>query len=123
MLLIKDQIIINNKKDVMLIHLYIKCKQFNINISDGIRELLYHIYEMGGIESEKDFNELSKICIENTSIKTKNSVRNTISKCVMLDILENKGKYNKQLSSEWVPNIIEDVIGLEYKITNFNNAV
>lgn len=123
MLLIKDQIILNNKKDVMLIHLYIKCRQFNITISDGIRELLYYIYEMGGIESEKDFNELSKACIENTSIKTKDSVRNTISKCVMLNILENKGKYNKQLSEEWVPSVVDEVIGLEYKITNFNSAV
>ena len=121
MLVIKDKLVLDNKKDVVLIHLYIKCKELNVEISDGIRNLLFYFYEMGGIETIKDFEELSKLCIKNTPIKTKGSVRNTLSKCVRLKIIENKGKYKKVLSSKWLPEQVDDIIGLEYKI--MNNAI
>jgi len=117
MIVITDKIILF-KKEVILIHLYIKSKQLGVNISDGIRELLFYMYEMGGIENEKDFEELSNLCLINTTIKTKDSVRNTLSKCVALNIIKNEGKYKKVFSEEWLPNKWDEIIGLDYKIMN-----
>jgi len=121
MILISDKILLSNKKDVILIHLYIKSIEKGVVLSEGIRSLLFYIYELGGINDHSDFLSLVSLCVKNTSIKTEDSVRNTISKCVSEGIIKNTGKYKKEISVDWLPALSEDVVGLDYKI--MNNAV
>jgi len=120
MIVISDKLTFSSKRDIILIHLYVKSKQFKIDLSEGVMSLLYYMYEIGGISKEADLIELSKLCIANTTIQTLNSVRNTISKCVAIGVIKNNGKYNKQIASEWLPSETSDVIGLDYKMMNVN---
>jgi hypothetical protein len=121
MLVINEKLTLNSEKDLVLIHLYIKSLEKNIPVSEGVRELLYELYKLNGVLNKDEYDEFSKACVKNTSITTLKSVRNTLSKCVKLGIVENIGKYNKKVSEKWIPNKnITDTIGLNYKIIDIN---
>lgn len=121
MLVINEKLTLKSEKDLVLIHLYIKSLEKDIPISEGIRELIYELYRLNGIVNKQEYDEFSKNCINNTSITTLKSVRNTLSKCVGLGIIENVGKYNKKVSVDWIPNKeITEAIGLNYKIIDIN---
>ena len=117
MLVINKKIIIEKERDIVLIHLYIQGLSKKVYISEGIRELLYEIYKCGGISDKEEFDIFVKNCIGETSIKTLKSIRNTLSKCVKLGLIINRGKYSKVVSPEWILAKEEkESIGLHYKI-------
>lgn len=118
MIVISDKIELNSRKDLILIHLYIKSKEYKVDISDGIRELIYYIYENKGISSIDDLNKVTENCIKTSSLKKKGTIKNTISKCVGMGIIINDGKYKKSISNNWLPSTFHEEIGLEYKIKN-----
>ena len=125
---IVDDIALSTEKDIILTHLYVKCRQKGIVITEPVREMLYYLYAMGGIESKKDFDDFVKTCSDNTRITNEDSVRNTLSRCVTMKIVKNLGKYQKQISEDWLPKPKEDetYIGLHYRIVNesaLSNAV
>lgn len=118
MIVIKDNIQLNSKKDVVLTHLYLKSKQFGIDLSEGVKQLIFCLYEFGDISSKEEFEKFTKICNHTTPLKSRDSVRNELSVLCSKQIVFNNGKYNKTLSKDWLPELNDKQIGLEYKIIN-----
>lgn len=116
--LIKDNIKLKTKKDVILVHLYLKGKEKDIHLSEGVRELLFVLFEFGWVNSKQDFDKFIKTCNQTTSLKSRDTVRNELSTLSTKGIIINGGKYNKKISEEWLPDICDIQIGLEYKIIN-----
>lgn len=118
MYLIKDNIRLKAKKDVILTHLYLKGKEYEIHLSEGVRELLFVLFEFGEVNSKQDFDKFIKICNQNTSLKSRDTVRNELSALTTKGVIINNGKYSKRISDNWLPDVNDDQIGLEYKILN-----
>lgn len=109
---LKEKIELKDKEDVIKLHIIIKCFQKGIHLSEADINSLIELKDTGYS------SEFYKRCIDKGYYKTEQTVRNAIGKMTSLGILSFKQRGERVINQEFIPEIINDKLLLQYMIGN-----
>jgi hypothetical protein len=115
-----DKVLLPNKMDVLKIHLYLKLLQYGIPIYENDMNIILELYCFGGYSNSERQEEFFELCIGKKYKKSKQSIRNTLSKYISLGVLEKPRNTSLSISSKYIPSIQFDKLLLQHTITHAN---
>lgn len=115
-----DKVLLQDKKDVLRIHLYLKFLQYGIHPYENDMNILLELYCFGGYTNAEKQEQFFKVCIDKKYKKTKQSIRNTLSKYISLGILDKPRNTSLSVSAKYIPPIQFDRLLLQHTITHAN---
>jgi predicted transcriptional regulator len=112
----KEKILLENKDDVIKLHLVIKSFQKNYNLSRADIDTLFELYKTG-------YNDqFYKNCIDKEYFKTKQTVRNSVAKMTNLGILSYKKRGERSVAEDFVPKIDTEKAIFQYLVGNVDGS-
>jgi len=115
-----DKVLLPDKKDVLRIHLYLKFLQYNIQPYENDINIVIELYLFGGYNNSKRQDEFFDICLEKKYKKSRQSIRNTLSKYTNLGVFEKPRNTSLSVSSKYIPSISFDKLLLQHTVTHAN---
>lgn len=113
-----DKVLLPDRRDVLKVHLYLKFLQYGILPYENDMNILLELYCFGGYNNVKKQDEFFELCLEKKYKKSKQSIRNTLSKYTNLGVLEKPRNTTLHLSDKYIPSIEFDKLLLQYTITH-----
>lgn len=113
-----DKVLLPDKKDVLRIHLYLKFLQHGIQPFENDMNIVLELYCFGGYTSTEKQEEFFKLCLANKFKKSKQSIRNTLSKYTHLGVFDKPKNASLSVSSKYIPPIEFDRLLLQHTITH-----
>jgi hypothetical protein len=113
-----DKILLPDKKDVLKVHLYQKLIQNGIQLFDNDIDMIVELYSFGGYTNSGGQAKFFEICLDKKYKKTEQSIRNSISKCINLGILEKPKNLKLSVSDKFIPNVEFDRLVLQHTISH-----
>lgn len=110
----KEKVELPTKEDVVKLHLIIKTFENNLSLSKADIDTLYELYTIGYSE------DFYKNCIDKGYFKTKQTVRNSITRMTNAGILKYKKRGERYISEKYIPTEINDKIIFQYLVGNLN---
>lgn len=105
---LKEKIELAEKEDVLKLHIIIKCFQKGIHLSEADIDCLIELNKTGyGTKFYKN-------CIARDFYKTEQTVRNAIGKMTTLGILTYKKRGERYVNKEFLPEITNDQVLIQY---------
>lgn len=112
----KEQIGLKSIEDVVKLHMFIKSYQLGHNLSKAEIDTLYELYKVG-------YSELFyKNCVDKGYFKTKQTVRNCVTKLTNCGILSYKKRGERYVAEKFVPRITSDRVIFQYLIGNLDDS-
>lgn len=113
-----DKILLSDKKDVLRIHIYLKFLQYGIQPFENDINIIIELYSIGGYNNSETQEKFFDTCLEYKYKKTKQSIRNTLSKYINLGVLEKPRNVSLSVSSKYIPPVECDRLLLQYNISH-----
>ena len=113
-----DKILLNDKKDVLRIHLYLKFLQFGIIPHENDMNIIIELYCFGGYTDTQRQNEFFEICLNKRYRKSKQSLRNTLSKYTGLGVFKKTKNASLSVNVKYIPNVKFDKLLLQHTISH-----
>lgn len=110
----KEKIVLDSKDDVIKLDLLIKSHIKGINLSKSEIDTLYELYKVG--YNEEFYNN----CLNKGYFKSKQTIRNCVTRLTKLGILSYKKRGEKQVSEEFIPKNLENELIFNYLVGNLN---
>jgi hypothetical protein len=115
-----DKVLLPDKKDVLRMHLYLKFLQYGIQPFENDMNIVIELYCFGGYNNTEKQEKFFNMCLDKKYKKSKQSVRNTLSKYTNLGVLEKPRNTSLSVSSKYIPPIEFDRLLLQHTISHAN---
>lgn len=115
-----DKILLTDKRDVLRVHLYLKFVQYGIQPFENDIDIVLELYCFGGYETGQKQEEFFDICLQKKFRKSKQSIRNALSKYTNLGVFEKKRNKTLIVSEKYIPNVECDKVVLQHIISHAN---
>ena len=115
-----DKVLLPDKTDVLRVHLYLKFLQYGIQPYENDINIVLELYSFGGYSNSQKQDEFFDLCLEKKYKKSKQSIRNTLSKSTNLGVFEKPRNTSLSVSSKYIPQIEFDKILLQHIVTHAN---
>jgi len=115
-----DKVLLPDKRDVLRVHLYLKFLQYGIQPYENDIDIIIELYCFGGYSNSQKQEEFFDTCLEKKYKKSKQSIRNTLSKYTNLGVLEKPRNTSLSVSSKYIPKIEFEKLLLQHTITHAN---
>ena len=110
--LFKEKLELREKDDVIKLHIMIKSYEKGFNLSEADIDSLIELKNTG-------YNsEFFENCITNKFYKSEQTVRNAVAKMTNLGILSYKRRGERNINKEFLPDISEEKVIMQYIIGN-----
>ena len=96
-----DKVLLPDKRDVLRVHLYLKFIQYGIQPFENDIDIVLELYCSGGYNSADKQEKFFDMCLEKKYKKSKQSIRNTLSKYTNLGVLEKPRNTSLSVSSTY----------------------
>jgi hypothetical protein len=113
-----DKVLLADKKDVLRVHLYLKFLQYGIQPYENDIDIIIELYCFGGYSNSQKQDEFFDICLSKKYKKSKQSIRNTLSKYTNLGVFEKPRNTSLSVSSKYIPQIEFDRLLLQHTISH-----
>lgn len=115
-----DRVLLPDKRDVLRIHLYLKFLQYGINPYENDMNIVIELYTFGGYSNSQKQEQFFDLCLERKYKKSRQSIRNTLSKYTNLGVFEKPRNTSLSVSAKFIPSIEFDRLLLQHTITHAN---
>jgi len=115
-----SKVILPEKKDVLRVHLYLKFLQYGIQPYENDMNIVLELYNFGGYSNSQKQEEFFDLCLEKKFKKSKQSIRNTLSKYTNLGVFEKPRNTSLSVSEKYIPQAEFDRLLLVQTVTNAN---
>jgi hypothetical protein len=115
-----DKVLLPDKRDVLRIHLYLKFLQYGVHPYENDLNIVIELYTFGGYTNSQKQEEFFDLCLEKKYKKSRQSIRNTLSKYTNLGVFEKPRNTSLSVSSKYIPAIEFDRLLLQHTITHAN---
>lgn len=113
-----DKVLLPDKKDVLRVHLYLKFLEHGIAPYENDMNIILELYQFGGYNNSEKQDEFFDLCLEKKYKKSKQSIRNTLSKYTNLGVFEKPRNTSLSVSSKYIPPIEFDRLLLQHVVTH-----
>ncbi len=113
-----DKVLLPDKRDVLRVHLYLKFLQYGIQPYENDMNIVIELYCFGGYANSHRQDEFFDVCLEKKYKKSKQSIRNTLSKYTNLGVFEKPRNTSLSVSSKYIPSIEFDKLLLQHTISH-----
>lgn len=113
-----DKVLLPDKRDVLRVHLYLKFIQYGIQPYENDIDIVLELYCFGGYTNSKRQEEFFDLCLEKKYKKSKQSIRNTLSKYTNLGVFEKPKNTSLSVSPKYIPPIAFDRLLLQHVVTH-----
>lgn len=113
-----DKVLLPDKRDVLKVHLYLKFLQYGIQPYENDMNIVLELYSFGGYSNSQKQDEFFDLCLEKKFKKSKQSIRNTLSKYTNLGVFEKPRNTSLSVSSKYIPSIEFDRLLLQHTVTH-----
>lgn len=113
-----DKILLSNKKDVLRVHLYLKFIQYGIQPFENDIDILIELYCFGGYKGREEQEEFINLCLSKDYKKSKQSIRNILSKYTNLGVLSKPKNLSLSINEKYIPNIDFDKLVLQHTVSH-----
>lgn len=113
-----DKVLLPDKKDVLRVHLYLKFLEHGIVPYENDMNIILELYQFGGYNNSEKQDEFFDLCLEKKYKKSKQSIRNTLSKYTNLGVFEKPRNTSLSVSSKYIPPIEFDRLLLQHVVTH-----
>lgn len=115
-----DKILLKDKKDVLRVHLYLKFIQYGIHPYENDIDIVLELYCFGGYTNSERQEQFFDICLQNRYKKSRQSIRNTLSKYTALGVFEKPKNTTLSVSDKFIPKVEFDKVVLQHVISHAN---
>ena len=115
---LSERVLLPQKKDVLRVHLYFKLIQNNIQPFENDIDIILELYLFGGYSNSEEQARFIDICIAKGLRKSRQSLRNTFSKYVNLEVLKKPKNRILYVSENFIPKITCDKLVLQHIISH-----
>ncbi len=115
-----DKVLLPNKRDVLRVHLYLKFLQYGISPYENDINIVIELYIFGGYSNSQKQEEFFDLCLDKKYKKSRQSIRNTLSKYTNLGVFEKPRNTSLSVSSKYIPPISFDRLLLQHTVTHAN---
>lgn len=116
----QDVVLLSDKKDVLRVHLYLKFIQYGIQPYENDLDIVLELYCFGGYDSGEKQDQFFNLCLEKKFKKSKQSIRNTLSKYTNLGVFEKRKNKTLTVSDKYIPNVKFDKVVLQHCLSHEN---
>lgn len=113
-----DKVLLPTKKDVLRVHLYFKLIQYGIKPFENDIDIMIELYDFGGYDTSEGQARFISTCMQKKLKKSEQSVRNTLSKYVNLNVFEKPRNRVLHLSEKFIPRVKCDRLVLQHAISH-----
>lgn len=113
-----DKILLKTRKDVLRVHLYTKLIQHNIKPFENDIDIMLELYDFGGYDTSEGQARFISNCMQKKLKKSEQSVRNTLSKYVNLNVFDKPRNRVLHLNPTYIPKIECDKLVLQHTISH-----
>lgn len=113
-----DKVLLPDKRDVLRVHLYLKFLQYGITPYENDMDIVLELYCFGGYSSSDKQDQFFDTCLEKKYKKSKQSIRNTLSKYTNLGVFEKPRNTSLSVSSKFIPHIEFDRLLLQHTVSH-----
>jgi len=115
-----DKVLLPDKRDVLRVHLYLKFLQYGISPYENDINIVIELYTFGGYTNSQKQEEFFDLCLDKKYKKSRQSIRNTLSKYTNLGVFEKPRNTSLSVSSKYIPQISFDRLLLQHTVTHAN---
>jgi hypothetical protein len=116
----QDKILLPDKRDVLRVHLYLKFLQYGIPPYENDMNIVLELYCFGGYSDSKKQEEFFDTCLLKKYKKSRQSIRNTLSKYTNLGVFEKPRNTSLSVSSKYIPKVEFDKLLLQPSVSHAN---
>ena len=113
-----DKVLLDEKRDVLRLHLYFKLLQFGIKPFENDIDIILELYLFGGYSNSEQQSEFINTCMQKGLKKSEQSVRNTLSKYVNIGVFDKPKNSVLSINDKFIPKVSCDKIILEHKVSH-----
>jgi hypothetical protein len=113
-----DKVLLPDRRDVLRIHLYTKFIQYGIQPYENDINIVLELYCFGGYSDADKQDEFFAICLDKKYKKSKQSIRNTLSKYTNLGVFERVRNTHLRVSPKYIPTIEFDRLVLQHVVSH-----
>ena len=113
-----DKIILPDKRDVLRVHLYLKFIQYDIHPYENDMNIVLELFLFGGYKNAGEQEKFFDICLEKEYKRSKQSIRNTLSKYTHLGVLDKPRNTSLFVSPKFIPSVVFDKLVLQHVVTH-----
>lgn len=110
----KEKIEFKDLDDVIKLHMIVKGYENNYNLSRADIDTLFELYKVGY------GHEFYKNCVDKGYFKTKQTVRNSVTKMTNLGILNYKKRGERHIRDGYIPQVTEQKVIFQYLVGNID---
>lgn len=110
--LVEDRIKLESKEDLLKVHIMIKCFEKGVTLSMAEIGVLAELHVLGYGEP------FYSSCVNKGYFKTKQTVRNAVSRMGELEILESKKRGQRSINPDYLPAVTADKVLFRYLVSN-----
>lgn len=113
-----DKILLKEKKDALRVHLYLKFIQYGIQPYENDIDIVLELYCFGGYTNSERQEQFFDVCLDNRYKKSRQSIRNTLSKYTALGIFEKPKNTTLSVSDKFLPKVASDKVVFQHTISH-----
>lgn len=114
----EDVVLLPTRRDVLRVHLYTKLIQNGIKPFENDLDIILELYMFGGYSNPEEQNKFIDSCIEKGMKKSRQSLRNTLSKYVSMGIFDKPKNTVLHINSKYIPSVDCDKLVLLHKVSH-----
>lgn len=115
-----DKVLLPERRDVLRIHLYLKFIQYGITPYENDMNIVLELYCFGGYADTQRQSQFFDLCLEKKYKKSRQSIRNTLSKYTNLGVFEKPKNTSLSVSQKYLPKTDFDKLLLQHVVTHAN---
>src|SRR6476469_4887187 len=113
-----DVVILPSKRDVLRVHIYTKLLKEGIKPFENDLDIILELYMFGGYNNPEEQNEFIEICLKKKMKKSKQSLRNTLSKYVTLGVFDKPKNTILHVNPKFIEQVKCDKLVLLHKVSH-----
>lgn len=113
-----DKVLLPDRRDVLKVHLYFKLVQHGIRPYENDMNIMLELYMFGGYKNSEEQGKFIDICMQKKYKKSRQSVRNTLSKYVGMKVFKKPKNKMLSLNEEFIPKVECDRLVLQHIISH-----
>lgn len=113
-----DTVLLEEKRDVIRLHLYFKLLQFGIKPFENDIDIILELYLFGGYSNSDEQTKFIDMCMKKGLKKSVQSVRNTLSKYVSVGLFDKPKNTILSVNEKFIPKVLCDKLVLEHRVSH-----
>ena len=115
---VSDKVLLPSKRDVLRTHLYMRLLQYGIRPFENDINIILELYLFGGYSNSEEQSIFIQHCMDKKYKRSNQSVRNTLSKYVVMGVFDKPRNTVLLLNEKFIPSLQCDKIVLSHIISH-----